>query len=153
MEAAQKIGELARDLSVSIETIRYYEREGLLPTAARSGGNYRLYFDEQRRRLEFILHCRALDMSHEEIRQLIEISESPEAACEKVNQLLDDHIHHVVDRIRSLKRLETDLKALRARCASPNSAKDCGILQQLGARPASRAPKARGAHVGRHLHD
>lgn len=127
----QRIGELARDLDVPIETIRYYEREGLLPAPPRSEGNYRLYSTDQRQRLEFILHCRALDMSHQEIRELLRIKDAPEEDCLEVGALLDAHIGHVTERIRGLRRLESDLKALRARCTDPAAAKDCQILHDL----------------------
>lgn len=131
MTQTQRIGELARDLAVPIETIRYYEREGLLPVSQRSEGNYRLYSEKQRQQLQFILHCRVLDMSHQEIRELLRIKDAPEQECAEVNALLDVHITHVSERIRALRKLESDLKALRSRCSAPTTAKDCQILQQL----------------------
>jgi len=150
MAQIQKIGELARDLDVSIETIRYYEREALLPAPARSDGNYRLYGPEQRQRLEFILHCRALDMSHQEIRELLKIKDAPEDGCLEVNAILDAHIGHVTERIRDLRRLEADLKSLRARCTAPTAAKDCQILQGLTL--PERTRKGGGTHSTRRTH-
>ncbi len=131
MPKTYRIGDLATRLTVSVETIRYYEREGLLPKADRSEGNYRLYSDQHRERLEFILHCRALDMTHEEIRSLLRLRDSPELGCAEVNAVLDEHIEHVAERLRALRTLQAELKTIRARCDSPSTSKECGILHEL----------------------
>jgi Cd(II)/Pb(II)-responsive transcriptional regulator len=133
-----RIGELASHLAVAIETIRYYEKEGLLPQPARSQGNYRIYTEAERQRLEFILHCRALDMTHQEIRQLLVLRDMPDHGCVEVNVVLDAHIEHVAERLRALRRLQVQLKSIRARCNVPKTAKDCGILQGLAASPGKR---------------
>lgn len=73
-----KIGELARLAGSNAETIRYYEREGLLPKASRSESNYRIYTDAHLERLTFIRHCRNLDMTLGEIRTLLHFKASPE---------------------------------------------------------------------------
>lgn len=135
MPKTYRIGDLATRLAVSVETIRYYEREGLLPKADRSEGNYRLYNDQHRERLEFILHCRALDMTHEEIRSLLRVRDAPELGCAEVNAVLDEHIEHVAERLRALRTLQAELKTIRARCESPSTAKNCGILQELALPP------------------
>ncbi len=140
MPKTYRIGELAHALSVPVETIRYYEREGLLPRPARSQGNYRLYDDAQRRQLTFVLHCRALDMTQAEIRRLLDLRGSPEQGCDEVNQLLDAHIGHVRARMRSLRALQAELTAIRSRCTSPRATKDCAILQNL-ADPRVRPPQ------------
>ena len=90
-----KIGELAKLTDCQVETIRYYEREGLLPEPARSEGNYRLYTQAHVERLTFIRNCRSLDMTLEEIRSLLNLRDSPQDQCESVNALIDEHIHHV----------------------------------------------------------
>ena len=145
-----QIGQLATKLAVPVETIRYYEREGLLPKPARSGGNYRLYADDERTRLEFILHCRTLDMTLQEIRTLLNIRDAPEQGCVEVNALLDEHIGHVSERMSALRRLRTELKALRRRCEVPSASKDCGILHELASVPAKRRTGAApGAHTSR----
>lgn len=126
-----KIGELSAHSGCPIETIRYYEREGLLPLAARSLGNYRLYGPSHVERLQFIRHCRSLDMTLEEVRSLLQFRDLPEENCEKINSLLDHHIDHVANRITELKALQLQLKQLRKQCHSVQAAKDCGILQGL----------------------
>lgn len=90
-----KIGELAKLTDTQVETIRYYEREGLLPAPARSDGNYRLYTQAHMERLSFIRNCRSLDMTLEEIRNLLNLRDSPQDQCESVNALIDEHIEHV----------------------------------------------------------
>ena len=134
-----------------VETIRFYEREGLIPAARRSDNNYRLYTAAHAERLAFIRHCRNLDMTLDEIRSLLQLRDLPSQDCGEVNSLLDEHIGHVAQRIRELRSLEKDLKALRARCGSPQPIEACGILNQLdstaaqGATPSLRR-HIRGAH-------
>jgi len=130
-QALLKIGELAAQTGSSAETIRYYEQQHLLPQPARSEGNYRLYGDEHVKRLQFIRHCRSLDMTLDEIRVLLEFRDTPEENCAGVNTLLDKHIGHVADRIKELKALQMQLKQLRSQCLSVQSTKECGILQGL----------------------
>jgi Cd(II)/Pb(II)-responsive transcriptional regulator len=127
-----KIGELAKQTGSQVETIRYYEREGLLPAPARSEGNYRLYGPAHVERLQFIRHCRSLDMTLSEIRELLSFRDAPDESCNQVNLLLDKHIDHVSQRIRELQALQKQLKALRSTCHSAQAAKDCEILQTLG---------------------
>ncbi len=144
-----KIGELAQATGTGVETIRFYEREGLLPAPARSSGNYRVYLPDHVDRLAFIRHCRSLDMTLDEIRVLLRFKDAPEEDCGEVNSLLDAHIGHVTHRIRELKALERDLKQLRSQCGRSRDAKDCGILEGL-TKTAQQVPQAPGqqkAHV------
>lgn len=133
MPKTYKIGDLARHASVPVETIRYYEREELLPEPARTEGNYRQYVEAHRERLTFIRHCRSLDMTLDEIRQLLRLKDAPDDTCEEVNALLDAHMGHVSERIGELLGLKRQLQVLRRRCRSARKAKDCGILSGLNA--------------------
>lgn len=128
-----KIGELARASGTPIETIRFYEREGLLLTPGRTEGNYRIYTDAHADRLGFIRQCRNLDMTLDEVRVLLRCKDAPQAECGEVNALLDEHIEHVALRIRELRSLEKSLHALRTQCLSPHAAMDCGILRSIEA--------------------
>jgi Cd(II)/Pb(II)-responsive transcriptional regulator len=127
-----KIGELALATQTPAETIRYYEREGLLPRAARADNNYRTYGPEHQQRLAFIRHCRGLDMSLDEIRALLDVWDDPRKNCDAVNELLDAHLGHVVKRIRELRALKRQLEALRTRCNGGQTGSRCGILHELG---------------------
>jgi Cd(II)/Pb(II)-responsive transcriptional regulator len=129
---AVKIGELSSRTNCPIETIRYYEHEGLLPIPVRSNGNYRLYGKGQIERLSFIRHCRSLDMTLDEIRTLLRFRDAPQENCDGANQLLDEHIGHVAARIADLNVLARQLKSLRRQCKEAKTARDCGILNKLG---------------------
>jgi Cd(II)/Pb(II)-responsive transcriptional regulator len=143
-----KIGALAQQTASSVETIRYYEQQKLLPQPARSDGNYRLYNESHVKRLQFIRHCRALDMTLDEIRTLLDFRDTPASNCAGVNILLDHHIEHVTHRIKELKALQMQLKELRTRCTSvQSSTAECGILQGL-ADADDREPKNLGSHSG-----
>jgi Cd(II)/Pb(II)-responsive transcriptional regulator len=150
-ELTMRIGELGASTGTAIETIRFYEREGLLPAARRAANNYRVYTTTHAERLAFIRQCRSLDMALDEIRALLRLRATPAKDCGEVDAVLDEHIGHVAQRIRELKALETDLKSLRARCASPHAVSECGILNELdnaaahGAAPVQRR-RIRGAH-------
>lgn len=142
-----KIGALAEATGTPVETIRFYEREGLLPPPARADNNYRMYLPAHVERLAFIRQCRNLDMTLDEVRALIALRESPAQDCGDVNALLDDHIGHVAQRIRELRALEKDLKALRARCTAPHALADCGILNGLDSAAAAPVPAPKRRHV------
>ena len=146
-----KIGDVARAAQTPVETIRYYERAGLLPQAPRgSGNNYRVYGAEQVERLAFIRHCRSLDMTLDEIRVLLRFRDAPTQDCAEVDALLDEHIGHVATRIRELRQLEKQLKVLREQCAGANDAAHCGILTELA--NASAAPRPPAAQRADHVH-
>lgn len=130
-----KIGELARRTSCQVETIRYYERAGLLPAPARSRGNYRLYDARHVEQLAFIRRCRSLDMALHEIRALLRFRDAPDENCGAVNELLDEHIRHVAERIEELQQLERQLAALRQQCGGAHPSRHCGILRDLASSP------------------
>ena len=134
-----KIGELARHTGTQVETIRYYEREGLLPEPARTDGNYRIYGATHADRLRFIRNCRSLDMTLDEIRLLLRFKDSPAENCGGVNDLLDEHIGHVASRIRELRQMERQLRDLRELCKVARDAGHCGILNELK-RPSLHRP-------------
>ena len=145
-----KIGELSSATNTPVETIRYYEREGLLPAPARTEGNFRLYGDGHVGRLGFIRACRALDMNLEEIRVLLRLRDGSHEDCSEVNALLDEHVEHVEERIRELRALSKDLRALREQCREVNAADQCGIMKGLD-RGGSAAGQKSQSHVA-HLH-
>ena len=136
-----KIGELSNTTGTPVETIRFYEREQLLVAGPRTSGNYRVYAQADAERLSFIRHCRSLDMTLDEIRVLLRFKDAPQANCRNVNELLEEHIGHVADRIRELKTLEIQLKQLRQQCRDEESGSSCGILKGLTQR--ARKPVAK----------
>ncbi len=128
-----KIGDLAQRSNCSIQTIRYYEKEGLLSKPKRSEGNFRLYSSEALEQLLFIKHCRELDLTLEEVRQLLNLQKSPDACCDDVSTMVDALIQQVDTRIKALRNLKSQLKLLRLNCGGAKAVKDCGILQGLKA--------------------
>ena len=142
-----RIGELAESTGTAVETIRFYEREGLVPAAQRADNNYRVYTAAHAERLAFIRHCRNLDMTLDEIRTLLRLRDAPLQDCGEVNALLDEHIGHVTHRIRELRALQKDLRALRARCGTPHAIEQCGILNELDTAAAQGTSAAPHRHV------
>ena len=126
-----KIGELAARTGCSVQTIRYYEKERLLPVSQRSDGNFRLYDRSAVSLLVFIKHCRSLDLSIAEIRHLLELNASPGTGCADVNQMIESHIGQVGQRIAELNQLRGQLVSLRENCSSNRRVEHCGILQIL----------------------
>jgi len=142
-----RIGDLARTTGTPVETIRFYERERLLPRAQRADNNYRVYTAAHAERLAFIRQCRSLDMTLDEVRELLRLREAPAEDCHAIDALLDEHIGHVAQRIRELRALQKDLQALRARCSTPHAVDDCGILSGLHEAAAKGAPAPARRHV------
>lgn len=126
-----KISELSARAACPVQTIRYYEQQGLLAPAARTAGNYRVYTESDAERLRFIRHCRNLDLSLDEIRQLLKLYDRPQESCDAVNALVNGHISAVSERITELQALERHLKQLRELCDQGRTNRDCAILRQL----------------------
>jgi len=127
-----RIGALSRATGVDIETIRFYEKSGLLPGPARSENGYRDYAQVHLERLAFIRHCRALDMSLADVGQLLASLHTRDAAqLASVDGLVDAQLAKVRARLASMKALEQQLVALKARCDADHAAHGCGILEEL----------------------
>ncbi|OHV13802.1 Cd(II)/Pb(II)-responsive transcriptional regulator [Kushneria phosphatilytica] len=142
-----KIGELASAAGCTNQTIRFYEREGLLPEPARDASNYRYYHQTHLDRLRFIRNCRALVMSHEEIRSLLELMDRPLEECQPVEDLLENHVGHVEARIRELLQLRSQLHELQRRCGHDRHVENCGIVQGL-AEMVTELPPRGSTHLG-----
>lgn len=126
-----KIGELAKMAGCQVVTIRYYEKEGLLPEPDRTGANYRLYGDEDIERLRFIRHCRRHGMKLSEIRELLAFKRDPKADCGWINTLVEEHIANVSEQIASLTQLKEQLEELLRKCSGGRKS-GCGIIKSLG---------------------
>ncbi len=126
-----RIRELSGTTGVPVDTIRYYERAGLLPEPPRQSNGYRQYGMQHRERLAFIRHCRELGMPLAEVRRLLDFAEHPAADCDGVNRLIDAQIARVRHRLLGLRQLERQLSLLRSQCGTANATAECGILNQL----------------------
>lgn len=126
-----RIGELAELTGVDVETVRYYEKSGLMSSPARSGNGYRAYGAAHLERLAFIRHCRALDIPLSEVSRLLNFLDHPASDCGDINVLVDDQLARVRARLKSMRALEKQLVALRKRCSAAHATNDCGILHEL----------------------
>lgn len=127
-----QIKHLAAATGVDVETIRFYEKQGLLPAPARRDNGYRQYEAVHLERLSFIRHCRALDMPLAEVQRLLSFVDDPARHCADVNDLVDAQLSRVRARLASMLALEKQLVQLRARCATPHAGGHaCGILAEL----------------------
>lgn len=136
-----QIGEIAQRSGCSPDTVRYYERVGLLPPPGRSANNYRRYGSTHLERLVFIRHCRSLDMSLEDVRQMLSLSRSPSVSCERVDTLIEVQLRRVRAQRAALDELEKQLGQLRAQCRKGHHVAECGILREL-MHPAQGEPGA-----------
>jgi Cd(II)/Pb(II)-responsive transcriptional regulator len=125
-----KIGELATRAACDVQTVRFYEREGLLEEPAREASGYRNYEERHLTRLNFIRHCRSLDIPLLEVRQLLQFAAQPDRSCGQVNELLDQHIALVSQRVHALQALQGQLVALRETCDGDGT-HACAILESF----------------------
>lgn len=126
-----RVGELAESTGVAIETVRYYEKSGLLPPPMREANGYRSYGKMHLERLAFIRHCRALDMPLADVMRLLNYLDRPATDCGDINVLVDEQLARVRARLKSMRALEKQLAALRKQCTEPHTTNECGILHEL----------------------
>lgn len=125
------IGELAKVVGCEVETIRFYEKEGLLDKPSRTASGYRSYSPVQLEQLKFVVHCRSLDISVAEIKRLLALKANPDLACNEINLLIDGHLDQIHRQIDNLRQLEQQLTLLRQHCHENLSVKECGIMKGL----------------------
>lgn len=126
-----RIGELAKRGDCDVETVRFYEREGLLDVPARETNGYRRYSETHLVQLNFIRHCRSLGIGLPEVRILRRFQADPELACDAINDLIDRQIDRIHQQVESLRLLEQQLQALRGTCHANRKAGECGIMRNL----------------------
>jgi len=124
------IGILAERTGVHIETIRYYERIGLIEPPPRTPSRRRLFGDDDARRLSFIRHARELGFDVPTIRALLALQGTPEASCQNVTRIANDQLAAVESRIRRLQVLKAELNRMIKRCAGGKVA-SCRIIEAL----------------------
>ena len=127
---AYAIGAMSRITGVKIETVRYYERIGLMPEPGRTAGGNREYSRDHLKRLSFIRTGRDLGFSIAEIRALLGMVDQADVSCGEVHQMTMAHLQAVRDKIASLRKLETALSAMASQCAR-GDIPECPILDML----------------------
>ncbi len=127
------VGELARRARVNRETVRYYERCRLLPRPSRTISGYRVFSDDDLRRLRFIRHAKALGFSLGEIRELLALRVYSTDACDRVQKRTRAKIADIDEKIRSLTKVKDALGELVDACARRRKSNGCPILDSLDA--------------------
>jgi Cu(I)-responsive transcriptional regulator len=125
-----KIGTLARRAGTNVETVRYYERIGLVAAPARTDGNYRDYSDADVTRLAFIRHARGLGFELVDVRALLGLADQPQRDCREVDEITSAHLQTVEAKISQLESLRGELKRMLSQCAGGHVA-DCRIMEAL----------------------
>jgi Cu(I)-responsive transcriptional regulator len=125
-----RIGELAKATGTKAETIRYYEREGILPAADRTDSNYRDYSDNHLAALTFVRRARQLGFSMAQVRELLALSDRADKPCQKVDELVREQLEEVEQKIVDLSSLRNELRLLLRSCEA-NSIGECRIVESL----------------------
>ena len=125
-----RIGELAKACDCPAESIRYYEKIGLLPRAVRHSNGYRSYEVMHQKWLQFILRSKELGFSQDEVRRLTDLAHQKQPACSDVHELLEVHVSDVRKRVRELKRMERALVRLKTQCQD-GTLHDCPVIDEL----------------------
>jgi len=126
------IGEASRQSGINIETIRFYERDGIVPAPDRSDGGRRVYTADQIDLLVFVKRCRDLGFALADVRILLSLRTAADAQCDEVRLISERHIGDVRKKISDLRRLEKALVALVAQCRKGRT--DCPALKELFSR-------------------
>ncbi|NCP23865.1 MAG: helix-turn-helix domain-containing protein [Erythrobacter sp.] len=134
-----RIGELARATGVKTETIRYYEREGILAAPPRTQANYRDYGPNETSRLHFIRRARNLGFSMAQVRELLDLAGDKSQSCAEVDVLTRTHLFEVDRKIAELKSLRTELSRMLENCEQ-GAIGDCLIVEALAQQPKEVAP-------------
>lgn len=126
------VGQLAKDAGINVETIRYYEKQGLLPKPRRRDSHYRVYDDEDLQRLLFIKRAKELGFTLKEIRELFRLRIDYDAKCGDIKHLTEQKLKDVDNRIRDLKKIRTVLAKLIDQCVDEEVFPDeCPILESI----------------------
>jgi MerR family copper efflux transcriptional regulator len=125
-----KIGEIAKRSGIGIETIRYYEREGLLLEPERRPSGYRKYDESTVERLEYIRRAKDLGFTLAEIRELLELSFTAHAGCNHIRQRAEAKVADIEGKIRSLKQMKRSLDKIVQLCRTKNSTEDCPLVHK-----------------------
>ncbi len=128
--AGLTIGVMSKETGCKIETIRYYERIGVMPNPPRTAGGHRLYPTEHLKRLNFVRRSRELGFTLKQVRELLDLVDSDSYSCDEVRGITELHLGEVRRRIADLQVLEVVLSETVARCIG-ESAPDCPVIDAL----------------------
>jgi len=125
------IGQLAKQAQVNVETVRYYERRGLIPEPHRRESGYREYSQEAVARLQFIKRAKGLGFSLKEIFDLLSLRVGPDATCGDVKRRAERKLADIEEKLQALQRMKKALTKLAAACRGRGPTSECPILEVL----------------------
>jgi MerR family mercuric resistance operon transcriptional regulator len=143
------IGQVARQAGIGVETVRFYERQGLLEEPTRKASGYREYTEDVVRRLRFIRRAKELGFSLKEVRELLTLRLDPDATAADVKRRAEAKLADIEARIRDLRRMKEALVELAAACSGHGPASECPILGALDGTGATWSPAARPLYMVR----
>ena len=129
--ASMTIGKLAKRAGVGVETIRFYERRGLIPEPPRRSSGYRQYEEATVLRVQFIRRAKELGFTLKEIEGLLSLRVDPNAPCQDVNRRIEAKIEDIEEKIEMLERMKSTLMSLDASCQGRGPISECPILEVL----------------------
>ncbi|MFN7943115.1 MAG: heavy metal-responsive transcriptional regulator [Thermoanaerobaculia bacterium] len=133
--ATLSIGQLARLAGVRVDTVRYYERRGLLPRAGRRPSGYRAFPPDSGRRLRFVRHAQELGFTLEEIRELLALRVDRRRSCADVRALATEKLAEIDGKLERLQGIRTALASLAAACSGRGPTSECPLLEALDQLP------------------
>jgi MerR family mercuric resistance operon transcriptional regulator len=125
------IGQLAKATGVTVEALRFYEKQGLVVTPARTDAGYRQYSPETVRRVKFIQHAKEVGFTLNDIGQLLALRQEPGTSCADIKLKATEKIIDVESKIKELQKIREALQRMVLKCTSKSNLSDCPILEEL----------------------
>lgn len=125
------IGQLAKETGVTVEALRFYEKQGLVAAPARTNAGYRQYPPDTVRRVKFIQHAKEVGFTLNDIAQLLALRQEPGTSCADIKLKATDKIKDVESKIRELQRIREALQRMVINCTSKSNLSECPILEEL----------------------
>lgn len=126
-----KVGEVAKQAGVNLQTIHYYERRGLLPKPPRTGSNYRAYPEDAVLRVRFVKRAQELGFTLKEIKELLSLRAAPRSRCVDVRKRAETKVRDIDDKVRTLQAMRKALTELIGECSGSGPVSQCPILEAL----------------------
>jgi len=126
-----RIGQIAKETGLNVQSIRFYEREGLLPSVDRSTSGYRIYQKDSIQRIQFIKHAQEVGFSLKEISELLSLKVNPDGSCHMVQQIAAEKLKQLEERLESIERMKLTLSSMMEMCDEGLPARACPILEAL----------------------
>lgn len=124
-------GDVAEQAAVHVETLRYYERRGLIPKPRRTATNYRIYSPDTIRLVRFVKRAQELGFALDEIKELLSLRATPNARCADIRRRAEAKMQDIDEKMRALRRMRRALSTLIEECAGERPITDCPILEAL----------------------